>query len=467
MINKYTLFLGLLCLMPETCLAAASTLDGASLSLWWGIPFAGLLASLALMPVLAGDFWHHSYGKITFGWVLLLVIPMLFVFGLDHTLREMALTLIDHYLPFLAIVIALFVISGGIHIDIASKATPLANTFLLLIGTILAGWIGTTGASMLLIRPLLHMNKGRTSITHIVIFFIFLVSNVGGSATPMGDPPLFLGFLNGVDFSWTLDYLMPETIMMVVPLLAIFYGVDLWTFSKQPHHHMPSGAVRLKIAGLLNVFCLIAVIGLVFMSGVWKPGWGITILGVEMELQNIIRDGGLVGLACLSWFKTSPKIHKDNDFHWEPLFEVGKLFFGIFVTIAPVIAILYAGEHGALSGLLALVTENGQPLNAMYFWMTGILSAFLDNAPTYMIFFYLAGGDAQELMTTLSKTLEAISLGAVFMGAITYIGNAPNFMVKAIAEHNGVRMPSFFGYMKWSVGILVPLFLALTWIEFL
>jgi Na+/H+ antiporter NhaD/arsenite permease-like protein len=328
--------------------------------------------------------------------------------------------------------------------------------------------MGTTGAAMLLIRPLLRANAWRRRNVHVVVFFIFLVANIGGSLTPLGDPPLFLGFLKGVSFFWPTTHLFLPMLLVAVILLAVFYVLDWYLFhvdENYPPKPDPTPDSRLRIVGWVNVALLGAIVAAVLMSGIWKPGITFTINHIDVELQNIMRDALLLLIAWISWKITRPEIRHGNEFTWGPIVEVAKLFAGIFVTIIPAIAILKAGMNGSLSSVVGLVTDTqGQPINAMYFWLTGILSSFLDNAPTYLVFFNIAGGDAGQLMGPLAATLTAISAGAVFMGANSYIGNAPNFMVKAIAEERGIKMPSFFGYMAWSTVILVPCFLLVTWV---
>jgi len=295
-----------------------------------------------------------------------------------------------------------------------------------------------------------------------MVFFIFLVANIGGALTPLGDPPLFLGYLSGVSFFWPTQHLIWPMVAMAVPLLALFFVLDTYFLTKEKtvFEKLP---VKVTIQGKLNGFFFLGVIAFVLLSGLWNPSYSFVLGGVSLELQNLVRDGGLVLLALLSWLCTPLYIHHANHFSWEPLKEVTKLFFGIFMTIIPVIAILNKGTEGAMAPLISLVEVGDQPQNAMYFWLSGILSSFLDNAPTYLVFFNMAGGDASVLMTTHSLTLVAISLGSVFMGAMTYIGNTPNFMVKSMAELHDIPMPSFFAYMVWSVSILVPLFIALSW----
>jgi Na+/H+ antiporter NhaD/arsenite permease-like protein len=336
------------------------------------------------------------------------------------------------------------------------------------IGAVLASLMGTTGASMLLIRPLIRANDNRKHVAHVVVFFIFIVSNIGGSLTPLGDPPLFLGFLKGVEFFWTLKHVFPETLFLVVALLVIFYVIDSYWYRKEgvlPMDPTPDDQPGFGLQGAINLLPLAAVVGLVLLSGTWKPGISFNVWGTEVELQQIVRDGLLVVVTLVSLAITPRAVREANQFGWAPMQEVAKLFIGIFITMLPVLAMLKAGEAGAFAAVTRAVTgENGQPLPWAYFWFSGILSSFLDNAPTYLVFFNLAGGDPQQLMGPLATTLAAISAGSVFMGANSYIGNAPNFMVKAIAEDRGVRMPSFFGYMVWSFGILIPLFVIVTFI---
>ncbi len=452
-------------LTPTPLSAFMGEIQGESLSLWWTLPFIGMLASLALMPLFAGRFWETHYGKIALGWSLITLLSLQMVFGFSVARIEVLGTFLHHYLPFVIMIGALYTISGGIRIDIKAQATPALNTALLALGTALAGWIGTTGASMLLVRPVLHINRDRKYRVHHMIFFIFLIANIGGALTPLGDPPLFLGFLNGITFFWPTEYLILGLIGITIPLLIIFYGLDHFLFKREGLSYNKS-QIRLKIKGRPNGLLFLGVIGLVLLSGLWEPDKAINLFGISLEAQNIMRDGGLILLTLVSWFLTPAKIHQENHFSYEPLKEVAILFFGIFMTVIPVVAILDAGFEGALAPLISLVDVNGYPQNTMYFWLSGGLSSVLDNAPTYLVFFHMAGGNPELLMSFLSQTLEAISLGAVFMGALTYIGNAPNFMVKTIAESQKVPMPSFFGYMLWSLGILLPLLLLLSWWRF-
>ena len=449
--------------------AHAATLDGAALSPLWGVPFAGILLSIALLPLLAPMFWHHHFGKVSAAWALAFLLPFAFVFGPGVAAAGLVHALVAEYIPFILLLTALFTVSGGIYIRGNLHGSPLLNTGILAIGAVLASFMGTTGASMLLIRPLIRANDNRKSCTHAVIFFIFIVSNIGGSLTPLGDPPLFLGFLKGIDFFWTLGHIWPDTLFLICTLLAIFFLLDTWLYRREGVSRVdPTPDTQsFGFDGAVNFWLLLAIVALVLMSGAWKSGISFDIAGTQVGLPGLLRDAGLIAVTFLSLAVTPSKVHADNQFGWAPMQEVAKLFAGIFLTIIPVIAMLQAGTSGPFAAVVRAVTNaDGTPNPAMYFWATGILSSFLDNAPTYLVFFNTAGGDAQTLMTSLAPTLAAISAGAVFMGANTYIGNAPNLMVKAIAEDRGVRMPSFFGYMLWSGGILVPLFVIVTLLFF-
>jgi len=449
--------------------AQAADLDGAGLSLVWALPFAGVLLSIAVLPLLAPSLWHHHFGKIAGAWALALLLPLAATQGLHAALAISVHALVAEYLPFIILLTALFTVAGGICVRGNLHGTPALNTGLLALGTLLASIMGTTGAAMLLIRPLIRANDDRKHSVHVVVFFIFLVANAGGSLTPLGDPPLFLGFLKGVDFFWTARHLLAPMAFLCGALLLIFYLLDRHFYlnreERRPLDPTPDSSLQLE--GSVNFLLLAVVVGLVLMSGLWKPGVATELMGAPLEWQNLLRDGALLLVILLSLWLTPGSARAGNEFGWGPMLEVGKLFAAIFLTIAPVIAMLRAGEQGAFATVVRAVTgPDGRPDDVMYFWMTGLLSSFLDNAPTYLVFFNTASGDARELMRPLASTLAAISAGAVFMGANSYIGNAPNMMVKAIAEERGIRMPSFFGYMAWSVGILVPLFIVMSFLFF-
>ena len=446
----------------------APHIEGARLGLVWILPFIGILLSIAIMPLAAPSFWHHHYGKVSAAWALVFIVPFTAIHGLPVATYEIIHTLILEYFPFIILLLALFTVTGGIRIAGNLHGSPTMNTVLLTIGTVLAGWIGTTGAAMLLIRPLIRANDNRKHKVHVFVFFIFLVANIGGALTPLGDPPLFLGFLKGVAFFWPTANLFTEMLVCAIVLLGVFYALDNYWYRKEGHlPRDPTHDSPIDIQGGANIVLMLAIIGAVLMSGTWKPDITWPVNHVEVELQNVVRDVLLVVITLLSLRLTPREVRDGNGFTWAPIVEVAKLFAGIFLTIIPAIAILKAGTSGAMEPLVSLVNRSdGTPIDAWYFWLSGILSSFLDNAPTYLVFFNLAGGDAATLMGPMAATLAAISCGAVFMGANTYIGNAPNFMVKAVVEAAGIRMPSFFGYMAWSCCILVPLFILLTLIFF-
>ncbi len=441
---------------------AASALDGGTLSLAWGIPFAGVLLSLAVWPIFAAEFWHHHYGKITAAWTAAFLLPFAAAFGVAEAGYQLVHVLLLEYLPFVILLFSLYTISGGIAVRGTLVGTPGTNCALLAIGAMLASFMGTTGATMVLIRPLLTANEGRRHRVHVVIFFIILVGNIGGALTPLGDPPLFIGFLKGVHFFWTAHELALPTLALAAAVLALFATVDTVLRRGDPVQE-PAVRVPLRLDGSFNLLLIVGVVAAVLLSGFWKPGITFDIAGTPLELQNALRDIVLVALALASLKWTPRSLRETNAFNWGPIVEVAKLFAGIFITIIPVIVSLQSGQRGALAGVVnAVVDPGGEPRYLMYFWVTGLLSAFLDNAPTYLVFFNMAGGNADALMGPYARTLAMISAGAVYFGALTYVGNAPNFMVKAIAESRGVPMPTFFVYFAIASVILLPMFVLLS-----
>ena len=445
--------------------ALSLAIDGRSLGVLWGLPFAGMLLSIALLPLLLPQFWHRHFGKVALGWALAMLLPFAATFGPAAAAHGLAHTLLAEYLPFIVLLVALYTISGGIYVRGNLHGSPGLNCGLLALGAALASVMGTTGASMLLIRPLIRANDNRRHAVHVVVFFIFIVSNAGGALTPLGDPPLFLGFLQGVSFFWTVGHLLPETLFLVGALLLIFWLIDRHFYAKEgvQRRDPTPDTPRVGLDGAINLLPLAGVVALVLMSGTWKPAITLHLLGTPVALQDALRDVGLLVLTGISLAITPSSVRRANQFSWGPMAEVAKLFIGIFITMLPVLAMLKAGLEGPFAAIARAVTgPDGQPLPWAYFWFTGVLSSFLDNAPTYLVFFNLAGGDATTLMGPLASTLAAISAGSVYMGANSYIGNAPNFMVKAIAEERGIRMPSFFGYMAWSSAVLLPLFALIT-----
>jgi Na+/H+ antiporter NhaD/arsenite permease-like protein len=437
------------------------------------IPFVALLGAIAVLPLAAPHWWEHNTNKLVVSSVL--GVPLAIYLALTY--GHEGLVPLEHaaleYLSFIALLGSLFVISGGIYLKGSLSGTPLLNTAILAIGALLANVVGTTGASVLLIRPLLRANAPRERKAHIVVFFIFVVSNCGGLLTPLGDPPLFLGFLKGVPFEWTLQ-LWPAWLVVNGLLLVTFNIWDQAVFNKeererpgsqleQVQQHEPLGVV-----GLHNLLFLAGIVGIVYASG---RGVG----NAGEPWPPLVQAGAMVLVAASSYVLTPRSIRDKNYFLFAPIIEVAVLFAGIFVTMLPALAILNAwGQgHRSVFGMGFAMTDPAQ-----FFWATGGLSSFLDNAPTYLTFAATAAGlekvstEGRYLADFLAtgprshELLAAISMGAVFMGANTYIGNGPNFMVKAIAEHGGVRMPGFFGYMAYSLGVLIPIFIAVTLIFF-
>ena len=454
-------------LLSTSTAHAASGMPDVPLAL--GLPFVGLLASIAIGPLVAFHVWHHHYGKVAAFWAVLALGGLAASTGPLATVELLFHTLALEYLPFILMLLALFTCAGGLAVRGDLVGGPRTNVAILALGTVLASIVGTTGAAMILIRPLLRANAHRRVNAHVVVFFIFLVGNIGGALSPLGDPPLFLGFLRGVDFFWPLRRLWPATLGVSLVLLALFALLDAFLAHRdKPELAGEAGdASRLSIGGAINLPLIAIAVGAIVASGIWRPGVALEILGTPLETQNLVREAVLLAVALASIWLTPDDARADNAFDWEPIKEVAKIFAALFVCLVPVMSMLHAGTHGPFAPLIALVQHpDGRPVDWAYFWMTGLISSVLDNAPTYLVFFQLAGGDAQALMGKLSSTLAAISLGAVFMGAGTYIGNAPNFKVYAIARRAGVRMPGFFGYMAWSGGILVPLFLVLTFVVF-
>lgn len=432
--------------MTNQALWAVPLGEASVIPLWTVIPFGGLLLCIAILPLIFPHWWHENRNKakiaVLFGVPSVGIALWFEPHALGHTAME--------YLAFICLLGSLYSISGGVRVSGSLAGTPLANTGILGLGAILANFVGTTGAAMLLIRPYLHANRRRKSRVHLVIFFIFIVANCGGCLTPLGDPPLFLGFLKGVPFQWTLGLWQPW-LVVVGTLLVLFNLLDQYRFhredleSTEDLDEVVERHSAIRLSGTYNLLLLLGVIGIVLASGFWiHPRFGETAALVSQSLVMAL-------LAGLSLWLTPKKLRVENEFSWHPFIEVMVLFAGIFAAMIAALAVLRT--RGASLG----VTEPWQ-----YFWATGSLSALLDNAPTYLAFLSMAQYLPDEVAGTTHATLSAIACGSVFFGAFTYIGNGPNFMVKAIAEHGGVRMPSFFGYMAWSLLILAPLMVVIT-----
>ena len=452
---------------------------GEALPLWSCIPFVGMLLSIAIFPLVKPEWWEHNMLRVALLWSLIFLIPFGIVYGGNNLVFNVYEVVLLDYLPFIVLLFGLFVVAGGIEIQGSIMGTTKNNVILLLIGALLASWVGTTGAAMLMIRPVIRANKWREKKAHVIVFFIFMVANIGGCLTPVGDPPLFLGFLRGVPFFWTMS-LLPMMLFNLAILTIVFIIMDRMYVKKEmaagrkPEDVIgEEGKVKFRINGAHNFIFIAMIIGSVVFSGILAgvPGFfdpetgaltGIAISGVVVPWNSIVQIAIILLAAFLSLKTTKKEVRERNEFEYGPIAEVAKLFIGIFLTMIPALAILKA--NGSALG----IEEPWQ-----FFWITGALSSFLDNAPTYLVFLTTAGaigfteGVATAVGTVAPTVLMAVSAGAVFMGANTYIGNAPNFMTKSIAEGSGIKMPSFFGYMKWSLLILIPLFLLDTLIFFL
>jgi Na+/H+ antiporter NhaD/arsenite permease-like protein len=446
--------------------ARAATLDGAALRWPWALPFIGILLTIAVAPVLAPRIWRHHYGKLAFAWGALALVPIAALYDVPTAAAALADAAFAEYLSFIVLLFALYVIAGGILVTGNLRGTPMVNTGILAFGTLIASIVGTTGAAMILIRPLLRANANRQHNAHVVVFFIILVANIGGALSPLGDPPLFAGFLRGVEFFWPAQHLWMQTAVLAAIVLALFMIVDLW-FQRRDRQvaligEPPLPPARLQVQGSINFLLLALVIVTILAASQWQPGVTYKVAGTEVELRQLVRDAVLVAIAILSLVLTPNQHRESNGFTWEPIRKVAVLFGGIFACVVPVLAMLQAGTAGAFGWLPRLIEDSIVPNEVTFFWLTGLMSALLNNAPTYRVFFELAGGDARELMGPLAPTLAAISMGAVAMGALTYVGNAPNLMIHAIAEERGIRMPNFVSYLGWASLIMLPGLLAIT-----
>ena len=419
-------------------------------AIWSVIPFVLMLLAIAIVPLFAEHWWHSNKNKLIVSMVLGLPIAIYLIsIGRFHDLEHQ---IILDYIPFVSLLAALFYISGGIVVRGDIKATPLNNSIFLFIGSVLASFIGTTGASMLLIRPLLKSNSERKYVVHTVIFFIFLVSNIGGLLTPLGDPPLFLGYLRGVPFTWTFR-LFFEWMFTVGVLLIIYFIWDTYAYKKETIKDILKDETQvepIRISGAINFLWLLGVVIVVaFVNENYEP---FKTLIEQSEFYKLIQVPLFLLLIVLSKVTTPEDYRKENDFNLYPIVEVAALFIGIFITMIPALILLKLHGH-----------ELGLDSPIKFFYASGAFSSFLDNAPTYLVFFTTAQGTMSVQEFILSKPLElaAVSLGSVFMGSMTYIGNAPNFMVRSIAEQFGIKMPSFGGYMIYSISILQPVFLVM------
>jgi Na+/H+ antiporter NhaD/arsenite permease-like protein len=407
-----------------------------ALGLLWVAPFLGLLLSVALLPTLASAHWLRRYGAWIAFWALSFLVPAAIVRGPMPTLTILSGTALYEYLPFILLLASLYVVTGGIHIAGTPRGGPAINTAILALGTVLAGIIGTLAAALLLVRPLIRINRGRRRRAHLFVFYIVLVANVGGALSPSGNPPLLLGYLEGVPFLWPLEHLWLPTLILCLGTLASFFLLDRYLSGSDDIR--PDEVATLSVSGTVNLPLLAGIVVTVILA------------------PELVADFLYVAIALVSWWLTPSRVRHANAFDWEPIGEVAILFAGIFATLIPVIGLIATGLHGPAAPLVRALSANGTPNNLLFFAATGLLSAFLDNAPTYLVFFNFAGGGVAPLTGPLASTLAAISAGAVYFGALSYIGNAPNLIVKSLAEKHGVRMPGFFAYTGLAVLVAGP-----------
>lgn len=432
-------------------------------ALAWGLPFAGLLASMAVFPIAAPRFWHRRMGGVALAWSVALLAQQTVVNGIAVAAAATWHALLADYLPFIALLLALYTAGGGVLLRGGLAGTPAGNTAMLALGMAMGAVMGTTGASMVLIHPLLRANAHRRRKVHLVLFLIVLVANASGALTPLGNPPLYLGLLHGVPFFWPARHLLAPLLVVTGALLAAFYLIDRGLGAREPPAPRPE---RFRVRGWGNVALILLVVFVVLVQGI-LPAWQVMLLGKPVVVVQLALVAVLLLVAVASATFTPRAIRQANDFTWHPMAEVAMLFAAIFITIGPVVAMLRAGLDGPLAPLLRLSRDgDGHAWPLAFFWLTGILSAFLDNAPTYLVFFELSGIRPPALSGSESVTLMAISAGAVFFGGLTYIGNAPNLMLRQIAAHRGVRMPGFFGFMLLASALLLPVLAVVGWLFF-
>jgi Na+/H+ antiporter NhaD/arsenite permease-like protein len=429
----------------------------------WAAPFLGVLASIALLPALAPRLWHRRLGVVAGFWVALLLLPQAVAAGPAVAAASAWHAVLIEYLPFASLLVALYAAGGGVLIRGGPAGSPAGNTVMLVAGMALGVVMGQAGAAMVLINPLLHANAHRRRKVHLVLFVIVLVANASGVLTPLGNPPLYIGFLGGVPFFWTTQHLLVPLLLLAGVLLVTFYLIDRRLAAGEPARPRPE---RLRVRGWGNAV-LILLTGAIVLTQDATTGGEFWLFGQPVAVTRLVAIGAFVAVTILSASFTPRAIRQANEFAWEPMIEVSKLFLAIFITIEPVLRMLEAGLHGPLAWVLRLtLNEAGDPRPMAYFWLAGILSAFLDNAPTYLVFFKLAGLHPPSIEPDQVRQLAALSAGAVFFGGLTYIGNAPNMMLRGVAAHRGVRMPGFFGFMTISAAVLLPVFLVLTLVFF-
>lgn len=425
-------------------------------SLFWAIPFLGIILSMSFMPLYYPNFWHKHNGYVPAFWSLIYLFFIGYIFGVSKIFDATFEPIFDHYIPFIILISSLYIVSGGIFIDFPRANGFMFNVSFLFFGSLLSGLIGTTGAATLLIRPLLRANANRKYKTHILIFFIFLIANIGGISTPLGDPPLFIGFLEGVDFFWFIKNLYKYQLATTLFLCFLFFSIDLCLLKRESQENIQiDNTHHIILRGKRN---LILIIGILIAVIFCNFNGNFVLFGEKFSYASLVRNSILIFISSVSLLTTPSSIRERNSFSFEPIKEIINLFASIFITVTPIIAMLHQGNDGSLKFIFDWIAPNGSIIASRCFWASGLLSSILDNAPTFLIFFHMLSGNANELMTVKAHLLTSISISTVFMGAMTYIGNAPNLMIKSIAANYGVKAPSFIGYLAWSIGILIPVF---------
>lgn len=437
-------------------------------NIMWGIPCLGIIFSMSFIPPISAKFWNQYSRHVFVFWTLTYVICAGCVFGLSPAVISVFDAIFSDYISFVIQISTLFIVSGGIFINLAVRSTPAFNTAFLFGSSLLAGWIGTTGTATLMIRPMLRANSHRHYRVHLMVFFIFLVANIGGAFSPLGDPPLFVGFTNGIDFFWFAKHLYPYIFGTLFFLCAIFFLIDTQLLKVEKRirkkNKLPENKDdddnEFRIKGKFNIILLALVLVTVMFCNFDAK---FAVFGKNYHWSSVARNIILLTISWISLKFTKRSIRERNNFSLAPIHEVAELFAGIFITATPIIEMLHQGTNGSLKWIFEQITHNGEFVLQKCFWISGLLSSILDNTPTFLIFFHLTSGNAQDLMTTHANLLTSFSIATVFMGALTYIGNAPNLMVRSISRNYGVKVPSFLEYMLWSFGILIPVFVIISY----
>lgn len=437
-------------------------------NIMWGVPCLGIIFSMSFIPLISGKFWNQYSRQIFIFWTLTYIICAGYVFSVPSILLSVIDAIFSDYVSFIIQISTLFIVSGGIFINLAVRSTPIFNSVFLFGSSLLAGWIGTTGTATLMIRPILRANSHRHYRVHLMVFFIFLVANIGGAFSPLGDPPLFVGFTNGIDFFWFAKHLYPYIFGTLFFLCVLFFLIDTQLLKVEKRIRKKSKLSENE-DGEENEFCVkgkfnIVLLALVLITVIFcNFNAEFTVWEKNYNWSSVARNIILLIISWTSLKFTRRSIRERNNFSLAPIQEVAELFAGIFITATPIIEMLHQGSNGSLKWIFEQITHNGEFVLQKCFWISGLLSSILDNTPTFLIFFHLTSGNAQDLMTTHASLLTSFSIATVFMGALTYIGNAPNLMVKSISRNYGVKVPSFLEYMLWSFGILTPVFIIISY----